>query len=82
MFTIQQLSGGKMHCAQGAPSLLLVTQTSVSVQIKIQQLQFSLNTVVDLVEQGTPIDLVFLSDGGSGRFETLLYIFYQIQLEL
>lgn len=31
MFTIQQLSGGKMHCAQGAPSLLLVTQTSVSV---------------------------------------------------
>lgn len=39
------------------------------------------NTAV-LVEQGTPIDLVFLSDGGSGRFETLLYIFYQIQLEL
>lgn len=54
----------------------------IYTQIKIQQLQFSLNTVVDLVEQGTPIDLVFLSDGGSGRFETLLYIFYQIQLEL
>lgn len=33
-----------------------------------------LNTVVDLVEQGTPIDLVFLSDGGSGRFE--IYIFF------
>lgn len=57
-------------------------QQWIYTQIKIQQLQFSLNTVVDLVEQGTRIDLVFLSDGGSGRFETLLYIFYQIQLEL
>lgn len=48
-------------------------QQWIYTQIKIQQLQFSLNTVVDLVEQGTPIDLVFLSDGGSGRFE--IYIF-------
>lgn len=34
-------------------------QQWIYTQIKIQQLQFSLNTVVDLVEQGTPIDLVF-----------------------
>lgn len=32
--------------------------------------------VVDLVEHGTPIDLVFLSDGGiySGRFEIYIFV--------
>lgn len=49
-------------------------QQWIYTQIKIQQLQFSLNKVVDLVEHGTPIDLVFLSDGGSGGFE--IYIFF------
>lgn len=51
-------------------------QQWIYTQIKIQQLQFSLNTVVDLVEQGTPIDLVFLSDGGSGRFEIYIPVFF------
>lgn len=50
-------------------------QQWINTQIKIQQLQFSLNTVVDLVEQGTPIDLVFLSDGGSDGFEIYILIY-------
>lgn len=33
-----------------------------------------LNTVVDLVEHGTPIDLVFLSDGGSGGFKIYIFV--------